>query len=224
MKNLTRKSMTLTTASPVTNGQNPSAMTQPVNFVQLDPTFLPMTEISKSPERHTFQAEGYIKRCEEKGEEPREDYLDLFKSYRQQDDENMINPEWQKDNLEYDLRSTDWILDKARASDNYAQNLYAAMCNMQFQKIDVWPILKNERWSASWRHAGGIIADMQGKGDYIDWYCSGIGSKEDGYGLSHNKPVTDSDGRCYVPEGTVTEEIDKDLRKLGWMPVEWEDD
>jgi hypothetical protein len=27
---------------------------------------------SKSPDRHTFQAEAYVKRCEGKGEEPRQ--------------------------------------------------------------------------------------------------------------------------------------------------------
>jgi hypothetical protein len=172
--------------------------------------------ISKSPERHTFQEEGYIKRCEEKGEEPNQDYLNLYKSARQRDEENMVNPEWQKNNLEYDLRSTDWILKKVRASDSYAQNLYAAMCNMQFQKVDVWPLLKSETWSCSWRHAGGIIADMQEKGDYIDWYCSGIGE-----GLGNG----DNDGtKGYVPEGSVTEEIEKDLKTLGWIPVEWSDD
>jgi hypothetical protein len=95
---------------------------------------------------------------------------------------------------------------------------------MEFQKIDTWPILKNERWSCSWRHAGGIIADMQEKGDYIDWYCSGIGSQDSGYGLDNKVPELEEDGRTYVPEGVVTEEIDCDLRKLGWMPVEYEDD
>ena len=39
-----------------------------------------MTKISKSPERHTFQAEQYVKRCEEEGKEPSEDYLNLYKS------------------------------------------------------------------------------------------------------------------------------------------------
>ena len=180
--------------------------------------------ISKSPERNTFQKDGYIKRCEEKGEEPNPDYVKMYKSLRDQDEANEVDPEWQKDNMEYDLRSTPWILDKVRASDNYAQNLYAAMCNMQFQKIEVWPMLKNERWSCSWRHAGGIIADMQEKGDYIDWYCSGIGSADSGYGLDNHTPNVEADGRTYVPEGTVTDEIDKDLRKLGWMPVEWSDD
>lgn len=166
---------------------------------------------SKSPDRHTFQAENYIKRCEEKGEEPREDYLDIYKSARQQDEENIVDPVWQKDNLEYDLRSTDWILEKAKESDTYAQNLYAAMCNVDWVRNEAWPILKDQRWSCSWRHAGGIIADMQEKGDYIDWYCSGIG---DGLGNG------DSDGvKKYVGEGVVTAEIKADLKKLGWFPI-----
>jgi len=52
--------------------------------------------ISKSPQRHTFQANNYISRCEEEGKEPSEDYLELFKSARQQDEENMIDPKWRK--------------------------------------------------------------------------------------------------------------------------------
>ena len=167
--------------------------------------------INKSPERNTFQKEGYLRRCKETGQEPSEDYLEMFKTWREQDEANLVNPEWQKDNLEYDLRSTKWICDKVKASDSYAQNLYAAMCNMQFQKLDVMPILKDQRWSCSWRHAGGIVADMLEKGDYIDWYCSGIRHDEEG--------ITSG----YVPEGQVTEEIELDLKKLGWIPVEWED-
>jgi len=167
--------------------------------------------VNKSPDRNTFQKEGYLRRCKETGQEPSEDYLEMFKTWREQDEANLVNPEWQKDNLEYDLRSTKWICDKVKASDSYAQNLYAAMCNMQFQKLDVMPILKDQRWSCSWRHAGGIVADMLEKGDYIDWYCSGIRHDEEG--------ITSG----YVPEGQVTEEIELDLKKLGWIPVEWED-
>ena len=175
--------------------------------------------ISKSPDRHTFQAEGYVKRCEEKGEEPREDYLNLFKSYRQQDEENMADLTWQKDNLEYDLRSTEWILDKARASEDYAQNIYAALCNNGFTKLDVIPILTEQEWSCSWRHAGGIIADMREQGDYIDWYCSGIkGGHDMGGG-------TDTSPPGYVPEGFITAEIREDFKRLGWVPAkggDWE--
>jgi hypothetical protein len=172
--------------------------------------------ISKSPERHTFQADAYTKRCEENGEQPREDYLDLYKSARQRDEENMVDPEWQKDNMEYDLRSTEWILEKVRASKSYAQNLYAAMCNNDFTKRELWPILKDQRWSCSWRYAGGIIADMRQEGDYIDWYCSGMGgvatydvAEGDAYMARMN----------YVPESQVTEEIEIDLNKLGWIVV-----
>lgn len=172
-----------------------------------------MKKVSSSPERYTFQKEGYIKRRAEEGLEPMEEYIEMFKTWKEQDEANLVNPEWQKDNLEYDLRSTKWICDKVKASDSYAQNLYAAMCNMQFQKLDVMPILKNQRWSCSWRSSGGIIADMREEGDYIDWYCSGIRNDDDPETTSH-----------YVPEGVVTSEIAADLKKLGWIAVEWEDE
>jgi hypothetical protein len=186
-----------------------------------------MTNISKSPERHTFQAEQYVKRCEEEGKEPNEDYLDLYKSARQQDEENMVDPKWQKDNLEYDLRSTEWILEKVRGDDVYAQNLYAAMCNNDFTKREMWPILKDQRWSCSWRHAGGIIADMQEKGDYIDWYCSGIRgevSEEELKELDEEQLAFRKKIEAYVGEGFVTDEIEKDLYKLGWLVCPREDD
>ena len=84
----------------------------------------------------------------------------------------------------------------------------SAMCNMDWQKLSIVPILKEERWSCSWRYAGGIIANMREEGDYIDWYCSGIADPE-GY-VKHG----------VVSEGTVTQEIKEDLQKLGWVPIE----
>ena len=184
-----------------------------------------MTKISKSPERHTFQAENYVKRCEEEGKEPNEDYLNLYKSAREQDDENMINPKWQKDNLEYDLRSTEWILEKARGDEVYAQNLYAAMCNNEFIKRELWPILKEQKWGCSWRHAGGIIADMREEGDYIDWYCSGIRGELLTEEEIKNLPLEEQEHvkklAAYVPESIVTDEIETDLYRLGWLVVKY---
>ena len=173
-----------------------------------------MTKISSSPKRHTLQMENYVKRREEQGLEPLEEYIEMFKTWKQQDEENLVNPEWQKDNMEYDLRSTKWICDKVKAKESYAQNLYAAMCNNDFQKLAIIPILQDQRWSASWRHAGGIIADMREEGDYIDWYCSGIGNEDLGHGLNGTS------GNEYVPEQTVTDEIREDLKQLGWIVID----
>ena len=172
-----------------------------------------MSKINSSPERHTFQADNYVRRCEEEGKDPNPDYLDLYKSARQQDEENMVNPEWQKNNLEYDLRSTKWICDRAKSNKTYAQNLYAAMCNQDWQRNEVWPLLKGQTYSCSWRYAGGIVADMREEGDYIEWYCSGI----------QGEPDDDWVDLGHVPEGTVTDQIRKDLFKLGWIPKEYND-
>jgi hypothetical protein len=183
--------------------------------------------ISSSPERHTFQAEAYVERCKEEGKEPSEDYLNIYKSAKQRDEENITNPEWQKDNMEYDLRSTQWIIDKVKSSEVYAQNLYAAMCNNDFTKNDVWPILTEKRWSCSWRHAGGIIADMQEKGDYIDWYCSGIRDSkilddDEFRALTKEQQESYIQGKKFVPESCVTDEIREDLLKLGWIVIDEE--
>ena len=185
--------------------------------------------VSSSPERHTFHVENYIKRCEDKGEDPREDYLNLFKSAQQQDEENVANPEWQKDNMEYDLRSTQWIIDKVKGDEVYAQNLYASMCNHDFTKNDVIPILTEKKWSCSWRYAGGIIADMKEEGDYIDYYCSGIRDAtilddDEFRQLTKEQQEVYMQGKAFVSEGVVTDEIRKDLLKLGWIVVDNEDE
>ena len=105
--------------------------------------------------------------------------------------------------LELELMTCEWILEKVK-DESYAQNLYAALCNNQFIKNEVFPILKEEAWSCTWRYAGGIIANMLGEGDYLDWYCSGIGDKNE----------------KFVGEGYVTDEIRTDLLKLGWITLD----
>jgi len=172
-----------------------------------------MTNISKSPDRNTFQAQSYIKKLEEDPtDEAAKSMVELYQKWRDDADVYERNPAWQENNMEYDLRSTDWILEKVRASDTYAQNLYAAICNNTFQKLEVLPILKEQSWGASWRSAGGIIANMRMQGDYIDWYCSGIGE-----GLGNG----DADGtKYYVGESVVTDEIREDLKRLGWVVLD----
>ncbi len=175
-----------------------------------------MTTVSSSPDRNTFQKESYLERCKKEGKEPSKEYLKMWDNTAKQHAE-WANQE-HKNDMEYDLRTCNWMLEKVRQSDTYAQNLYAAMCNMQWQSREFWQELKGETWSCSWRYAGGIIADMQQKGDYIDWYCSGI--RNDGYQDDLDAPHTIG----YVPEGVVTDEIEFDLNKLGWRPVPYKDD
>jgi hypothetical protein len=173
--------------------------------------------ISKSPERHTFQKNAYIKRCQEEGKDPRPEIVQMYETWASE-------PEYEnrpENDLEYDLRTTEWILAKTRSSESYAQNIYAALCNMRWQKLDVFPILKDEFWSCSWRHAGGIVANMLQKGDYMDWYCSGMGGVAT-YDLQEGEEYMAR--MKYVPEATVTEEIREDFQKLGWVPSEWPED
>jgi len=84
--------------------------------------------------------------------------------------------------------------------DDYAQELYAALCNMHWCKKDVMTILTEDYWSVTWRTSGGIVADLRASlynEDYIAWYCSGY-------------------------EGIVTDRIKADLAELGWVPIPYE--
>lgn len=149
------------------------------------------------------------------------DQLESYVKLLENDDKVRIkessDPEWYKNNLEADLLSTEWILKKARQDHSYAQNIYAALCNNEFQKNDIIVLLKDQRWSCSWRYAGGIVADMLESGDYIDWYCSG-------YQRIGNQEAVDSDPdnirKRFVAEGFVTDEVRSDFKQLGWTIID----
>lgn len=111
-------------------------------------------------------------------------------------------------NLEEDVNDADWFCEKVRSSDAYAQNFYAAMCDNEFQRNEVWPILKNQTWECTWRYAGAVVANIRDEGDYIDWYCSGVRQDPDRPNLG------------FVSEGYITPEIQQDLLRLGWIPCE----
>ena len=130
-----------------------------------------------------------------------------------------------KRDLVEDIYRDDEVLNKIRTRDDYAQNLYAAWCNMRWCPKELWPILRQDPdkdlWSASWRGAGGIIAQFRKQGDYMDWYCSGMGGLAT-YDLEEGDAYMAK--MKYAPEGTITDEIATDLDRLGWFPVPWEDD
>ena len=172
--------------------------------------------MNKSPARGTFHSQCSIEDAVAAGQDPATDEdvqraLDLERTINEHQAQREADERWRENNLEYDLRSTEWICNKAKASDTYAQNIYAALCNQDWQRNEVWPLLKGETYSCSWRYAGGIVADMREEGDYINWYCSGIRGEQ---GIDYEPPLT------FVSEGTVTEEISEDFCKLGWIPVD----
>jgi len=184
-----------------------------------------MSKISKSPERNTFQKENYIKRVTEAGKSSDDEdvsaMLDYYANWDIVQAEREASEDWRENNMEYDLRSTDWILEKVRESHVYAQNLYASMCNNDFQKNEFMPRLAGKTWSCSWRHAGGIVADMRQEGDYIDWYCSGIRNRDyldpvDFDSLTEEQQKLHKEYEAYVGESVVTDEIKSDLKRLGW--------
>jgi hypothetical protein len=132
--------------------------------------------------------------------------------------------------LNRDLLKSDYIVEKARANKYYAQNIYAALCNMRWCKIsgdnsqDTIDILKDELWSCTWRSAGSIVAQICGKGDYMDWYCSGMGGLNSDFDPDSGETFEEWQARTkYAEEGIVTEEIANDFKNIGWVPVPWDD-
>ena len=85
------------------------------------------------------------------------------------------------------------------------QEVYASLCNQEWRHRGTGKV-----WSCSWRYAGGLVADILGEGDYMDWYCSGL-------------IALDTDPDPWVPEGTVTPEVLEAYAALGWEPVREED-
>ena len=76
--------------------------------------------ISKSPERNTFQKERYLERQAEKGKTPENDedtkaMADYYDNWNIEEDKREADPEWRKNNFEWDLRTADWILEIGRA-------------------------------------------------------------------------------------------------------------
>ena len=99
---------------------------------------------------------------------------------------------WKKpeNDLEYDLHQSAVIKEKVK-NNEYAQKLYAALCNTLWYKGG-----NKKEWSCSWRSSGGIVAELRQIGeDYLDWYCS-------------FHPI--------YKEGFVDPEIEKDLKELDW--------
>ena len=68
------------------------------------------------------------------------------------------------------------------------------------------------------------MADMRGKGDYIDWYCSGIKGDDvieqsEWDMLTQEQQMARKESAAYVGESTITDELQEDLARLGWSVI-----
>ena len=66
-----------------------------------------MTKLSTSPDRHTFRIECERRAVAEgrKTAEAAEVMIEYYQSWQDQDIKKEADPEWARDNMEYDLRS-----------------------------------------------------------------------------------------------------------------------
>jgi hypothetical protein len=121
-----------------------------------------------------------------------------------------------KHSMQTDMMDAEWFRNKVKSSKSYAQNLYAAMCNNEFQKQETWEVLSDSRWSCSWRAAGGVVSTLRDcNEDYMDYYCSGMG----GFATMDADPASYYEENGYVKESEVTDEIRADLLRLGWVVI-----
>ena len=183
-----------------------------------------VNQLSISPDRYKLRRLSYIQRQQENNKPINDAYLEMYDKMIEDSDNRFASPKERENNLEWDLCTTGWMLIKVRESDSYAQNLYAALCNNEFQRQEVLPILKDQTWGCSWRYAGGIIADMREQGDYMDWYCSGIrgGTREEDLAKLSTEQLEKYHWyeKNFVGEGHITEEIQQDLLNLGWKAID----
>ena len=117
-----------------------------------------------SPDRYSFH-----QKCDKKNLDEGRMTLETYDQYRMYWELAKVKdaiPQTDLPDLEYELRTSNYIHDKCVASEQYCCDLYAALCNNDFIKDD-------KECNYSWRTSGGIIANILEKGDYIDWYVSG---------------------------------------------------
>lgn len=107
-----------------------------------------------------------------------------------QDDKDHID--LQRPNLLRNIQDSDVIKMKMRNSRDYCVRFYGTLCNNELMYGDYIT-------GYSWRATGGLIADILGEGDYMNWYCSG-------------------------GEGHIDDEVQDDLLAIGWHVVPYKEE
>ena len=78
--------------------------------------------LSRSPDRSTFQSNKYLARMAEQGRTPENDkevdaMMEFYKSEATRKLEREQDPAWREHNMEYDLRTSEFMCEKVRSND-----------------------------------------------------------------------------------------------------------
>lgn len=99
----------------------------------------------------------------------------------------------------YFERDINKLQSKLQKDYNFAQEMYAALCNTRWVSITDLTLI----FSCTWRYSGELIANIRNKGeDYMEFY----------WAVSFPNQIT---------EGVITDRIKNELRELGWVPIPW---
>lgn len=111
-----------------------------------------------------------------------------------------------------DIRTDSIILARLRTREG-AEEIARALCNMRWEKTSIIPEdeliinklkgVHGDLWQCSWRTAGGFVAAIRNAQyntaeDYMDFYCVGH-------------------------EGFISDFVRTNFRRLGWVPVPYDD-
>jgi len=99
--------------------------------------------------------------------------------------------------LEAALKSDAAFLERVKDLD-FAKTVYATFCNRE------WINGSGDRWSCSWRYAGGLVAEARDEGeDYLDFYLDDLAG----------------DGRLPSNAAALDGEFLAILKRLGWSEI-----
>lgn len=90
-----------------------------------------------------------------------------------------------EDQFEKDMAAA-WPPD-AWADERFCSDWWSALAN-----VDWYNVKTHDVYSVSFRYAGGLIADLRGTGDYMDWYCGSA-------------------------QAVVSDDIARRMKKFGWI-------
>lgn len=98
--------------------------------------------------------------------------------------------------------------ERIRAEDEIAHSMWSALANVE------WIHVNGETASYSLHAAGGLVADIRGMGNYLDWYCRSryntvspeIGAALATMGWAHIEPAVSNETRIAIhdPNGKLT--------------------